>query len=153
MHLIINLSDIQSITDVRLCNSEMGYVVVLFDPEKPIILCDSRMSGTFDTNRFEVRDTRDGWREVLSRYQTLFTDPETLTFALQKKIEEFGPKLLLEKSPVVQQRLIKNSHEIALLNESVRLNKKVYEMILPFLISGVTEEYIARKIQMFQLEL
>lgn len=59
----------------------------------------------------------------------------------------------MKKSPIVQKRIIKSDHEIELLRESQSLNKKVYEMILPFLIPGVAEDEIARKIQILQLEL
>ena len=153
MHLIINISDIQYITGMKLCASEAGYVAIVYDPKRPVILCDIRMSGIFDANKFDVVDTKEGWKRILSRYKTLFADPNILTPTLQEKLEKFGPKILLKKSPVAASRLIKKPHEIQFLSESMQMNKKVHEMILPFLTPGVTEEYIARKIQIFQLEL
>lgn len=59
----------------------------------------------------------------------------------------------MEKSPVTKERILKKPYEIEILRTSQAINKKVYEMILPFLAPGVTEEAIARKIQILQLEL
>lgn len=39
------------------------------------------------------------------------------------------------------------------LRESQKLNRIVYEKVLPLMTPGVTEQEIARKIQIFQLEL
>ena len=61
--------------------------------------------------------------------------------------------LTMEKSPITKERILKKPHEIDILRTSQAMNKKVCDMILPFLIPGVTEESIARKIQILQLEL
>jgi Xaa-Pro aminopeptidase len=59
----------------------------------------------------------------------------------------------MQKSPITEKRMIKTKDEIKKLKKTQTLNKKVYEMILPFLIVGISEEAIARKIQILQLEL
>jgi|GEM_PF-2986906 len=59
----------------------------------------------------------------------------------------------MQKSPITEKRTIKTSPEIEFLQVSQSMNKKVYEMILPFLVPGVSEEEIALKIQILQLEL
>ncbi len=59
----------------------------------------------------------------------------------------------MQESLIVQKRKIKTETEIDMLRQSQMLNKKVYDTILPFLIPGVTESSIARKIQILQLEL
>lgn len=59
----------------------------------------------------------------------------------------------MKKSPVTEERIVKKSHEIEILRTSQAMNKRVFDMILPFLTPGVTEDEIARKIQMLQLEL
>lgn len=112
-----------------------------------------RTSGLFDGNCFTIIDDRKNWEKAFSKFKTLSTDPDFLTQSLRAKIEKYGVRLIMKKSPITQKRIIKTSHEVELLQESQKLNKKVYEMILPFLIPGVTEEAIARKIQILQLEL
>ncbi len=59
----------------------------------------------------------------------------------------------MKKSILAQKRAVKTLQERELLSISQTLNKRVYEMILPFLIPGVSEEALARKIQILQLEL
>jgi len=59
----------------------------------------------------------------------------------------------MQKSPITEKRTIKTPAEIQLLRESQAMNKRVYELIIPFLVPGVSEETIARQIQIFQLEL
>ncbi len=56
-------------------------------------------------------------------------------------------------SPVAKQRMIKTPEEIEKLRESQKINKAVFEAIHPYLQIGVTEEAIARRIQILQLEL
>ncbi|MEI6711404.1 MAG: M24 family metallopeptidase [bacterium] len=56
-------------------------------------------------------------------------------------------------SPIAEQRIIKTPEEIEKLRESQKINKAVYEHIQPYLQIGVTEEAIARRIQILQLEL
>jgi Xaa-Pro aminopeptidase len=59
----------------------------------------------------------------------------------------------MQPSPIAQMRMIKTPEEIEKLRESQRINRTVYEAIQPFLQIGVTEEAIARRIQILQLEL
>lgn len=107
----------------------------------------------FDRSRFQVIDDRKEWRGVLSRYPTLSTDPDFLTQTLRKKIEGYGVRLAMKPSPITKKRLLKTEAEIRLLAEAQKLNKDVYAMIVPFLVVGVSEEEVARKIQILQLEL
>lgn len=118
-----------------------------------IILCDPRTSGLFDSARFEIIDTREGWRQTLGKYKKLSTDPDFLTQTLREKIEGYGPALVMKSSPVAKQRIIKTPEEIEKLRESQRINRAVYEAIQPFLRIGVTEEEVARRIQILQLKL
>jgi Xaa-Pro aminopeptidase len=83
----------------------------------------------------------------------LKTDPDFLTQTLREKIEGYGVKLQMNKSPIIEQRTIKNPEEISKIRVSQRLNKEVYKKIVPYLQEGVTEEEIARRIQILQLEL
>ncbi len=59
----------------------------------------------------------------------------------------------MKESPIAAQRIIKNSEEIQILRESQAINKAVHVAIQPFLTVGITEEAVARKIQILQLEL
>lgn len=118
-----------------------------------IVLCDARTSALFDTRKYEIIDDRKKWEEALKKYPELSTDPDFLTQTLREKIEKYGVQLQMQKSPVTQSRIIKTPEEIQKLRTSQEMNKKVYEQILPFLIQWVTEAEIARKIQIFQLEL
>jgi len=59
----------------------------------------------------------------------------------------------MRKSPITALRMIKTPEEIAKLRESQRINRAVYEAIQAFLQVGVTEQEVARKIQILQLEL
>lgn len=166
MNLIINPSDIYYLTWVRF--HDPGEILLLLEKKEEkwanliasrkkkkegIIFCDPRTSELFDKEQYDIIDERKNWGKTFSKYTNLSTDPDFLTQSLREKIEKYGVKLAMKKSPISQKRIIKTSHEIELLRESQKLNKKVYEMILPFLTPGVTEEYIARKIQIFQLEL
>ncbi len=58
----------------------------------------------------------------------------------------------MQPSPITEQRMIKTPEEIEKLRESQRINKAVFDAIQPFLQIGVTEEAIARRIQILQLE-
>jgi len=118
-----------------------------------IVLCDPRTSGLFDGARFEVIATREGWWETLRKYKKLFTDPDYLTQTLREKIEWYGPQLVMKKSPIKILRMIKTPEEIEKLRKSQKINRAVYEAIQPFLKVGATEEAIARRIQILQLEL
>lgn len=89
----------------------------------------------------------------MSQFEALETDPDFLTQSFREKIENYGVQLTMKKSPVTQQRIIKTPEEIEKLRESQRRIKLVYEAIVPFLVPGVSEVEIARKIQILQLEL
>lgn len=56
-------------------------------------------------------------------------------------------------SPITEQRTIKTPEEIRKLRASQDINRAVFEAIQPSFQVGVTEESIARKIQILQLEL
>jgi Xaa-Pro aminopeptidase len=118
-----------------------------------VVFCDMRTSGLFDARKYDIIDERKEWGDILQKYQKLHIDPDFLTETLRRKIESFGVKISLKKSSIVSKRLLKTPGEIEILGVSQALNRQVYEKILPFLISGVTEEAIARKIQILQLEL
>lgn len=151
MHLILNPSDIYSLTGVH--SHDPGEIMILLKKQGWIIFCDPRTSGLFDAEKYEIIDDRKAWWKTLSQFKTLSTDPDFLTQSLRTKIEWYGPKLVIKKSPIIEKRLIKTSWEIELLRTSQTLNKRVYDMILPFLVPWVTEEAIARRIQILQLEL
>lgn len=121
--------------------------------EKNILFCDPRTSALFDREKYEVVEDRKAWADAFVRWEELAVDPDFLTQTLREKIEWYGVQLIMQKSPIIQQRLLKNEQEIGLLRESQKLNKKVYDMIVPYLVPGVTEEGIARQIQIFQLQL
>lgn len=118
-----------------------------------IIFCDARTSALFDGEKYEIIDDRKQWGEVFKKYPELKTDPDFLTQTLREKIEGYGVKLQMNKSPIIEQRTIKNPEEISKIRVSQRLNKEVYKKIVPYLQEGVTEEEIARRIQILQLEL
>jgi Xaa-Pro aminopeptidase len=61
--------------------------------------------------------------------------------------------LRFKPSPIAKRRIIKTSEELELLRKSQSINKQVYDKILPFLLPGVTEREIARRILILQLEL
>jgi len=117
------------------------------------VFCDPRTSALFDTSSFEIIETREGWREALQKFETLDTDPDYLTQTLREQIEGYGVTLTMAPSPIAQQRMIKTPAEIDKLQESQRINRSVYEAIQSYLQIGVTEEAIARRIQILQLEL
>ncbi len=159
MHLIINPSDIYYLTGVR--SHDPGEILLIPSMQSSkfkvqsagTIFCDPRTSGLFDAQKYEIIDDRKLWGKTFSQFKTLSTDPDFLTQSLRAKIEWYGPKLVMKKSPIIEKRLIKTSWEIELLRTSQTLNKRVYDMILPFLVPWVTEEAIARRIQILQLEL
>lgn len=117
------------------------------------ILCDLRTSALFDAEKFQICDQRDQWRDIFAHYPELHTDPDFLTQTLREKIELYGVRFSPVKSPITSKRLIKTAAETECIKISQELNKDVYERILPFLVPGVTESEIARKIQILQLEL
>ena len=158
MHLIINPSDIYYLTQVR--SHDPGEIMMLLDKREKIkekrdgiILCDLRTSALFDAEKFQICDQRDQWKNIFVQYPELHTDPDFLTQTLREKIESYGVRFSSAKSPITTKRLIKTPAEMELIKISQKLNKNVYERILPFLIPGVTESEIARKIQILQLEL
>ena len=158
MHLITNPSDIYYLTGVRPHDS--GELLILLekkeerkDKREGFIFCDARTSALFDREKYQIIDDRKKWEETFKKYPALDTDPDFLTRTLQEKIEKYGVQLQMQKSPVIHSRIIKTPEEIQKLRTSQEMNKKVYEQILPFLVPGVTEEEIARKIQIIQLEL
>lgn len=152
MHLIINPSDIYYLTWVR--SHDPGEILIIYDKnDKSTVLCDLRTSALFDTEKYQICDQRSEWGDIFARYAVLDTDPDFLTQTLREKIEGYGVRLSSVKSAITRKRVIKTQTEIELLQTSQKLNKSVYERILPFLIPGVTEEEIARKIQILQLEL
>lgn len=112
-----------------------------------------RTSALFDTEKYQICDQRGGWKNIFAKHPELDTDPDFLTQTLREKIEGYGVRLSFAKSPFAQKRIIKTGEEIEILQTSQTLNKEVYEKIIPFLIPGVAEEEIARKIQILQLEL
>lgn len=59
----------------------------------------------------------------------------------------------MEPSPVAKQRMIKTPQEMENLRASQKINRAVFDAIQSFLQIGVTEEEIARRIQILQLEL
>lgn len=89
----------------------------------------------------------------MKKYRALATDPDVLTQTLRAKLEKFGVKLVMQPSPITKLRQIKTAQEIVLLGKSQQLNFRVYKKILPYLVPGVTEEEIARRICILQLEL
>ncbi|MBP7773678.1 M24 family metallopeptidase [Candidatus Gracilibacteria bacterium] len=152
MHLIINPTDIYYLTGVR--SHDPGEILIIYDENnQSTILCDLRTSALFGRENYQICDQRSEWGDIFARYAILDTDPDFLTQTLRKKIEAYGVRLSSVKSPITRKRVIKTQTEIELLQTSQKLNKNVYERILPFLIPGVTENEIARKIQILQLEL
>jgi Xaa-Pro aminopeptidase len=138
---------------------EVGEVVILIHNTKytvknrGIIFCDPRTSGLFDATVFEVVSDREKWGYVLHTYGTLQTDPDALTQTLREQMEGYGVTLTMAPSPIAEKRIIKTPEEIEKLTKSQSINKAVYVAIQPFLIPGVTERDIARRIQILQLEL
>lgn len=158
MYLLVNPSDIYYLTGVH--SHDPGEILLLLDKEEKIknkkcgfVFCDSRTSALFDAEKFEIIDQRGEWEKNMSKFRKLNTDPDFLTQTLREKIESYGVSLSFEKSPITQKRLIKTPKEIEILRKAQSMNKQVYEDILPFLVIGVSEEEIARKIQILQLEL
>lgn len=165
LFLIIDPSDIFYLMKIR--SHDVGqFFLILEDTKKTdkiwsikTVFCDPRTSGYFrkfrDENHltFDICDNPREWENWLQKWMEYFTDPDYLTQTLKEKYEWFWVKIVMEKSPIGRIRIVKSPEEIQLLKISQSLNKKVYEKILPYLIVGVTEEEIARKIQIFQLEL
>ncbi|MBP6921296.1 M24 family metallopeptidase [Candidatus Gracilibacteria bacterium] len=168
MHLIINPSDIYYLTSIH--SHDPGEILILLNvldstsrssiPQNlagmtdkvGIIFCDARTSALFDREKYEIIDDRKKWEGAFKKYLELDTDPDFLTQTLREKIEGFGPKLHMKKSSIVQKRIIKTPEEVQKLRTSQAMNKKVYEQILPFIIPGMTELEIARRIQILQLQ-
>lgn len=158
MHLIINPSDIYFLTGVR--SHDPGEILIMLekkeerkDKREGFIFCDARTSALFDARKYEIIDDRKKWGETFKEYPELDTDPDFLTQTLREKIEKYGVQLHMQKSPITEQRIVKTPEEIQKLRTSQEMNKRVYEQILPFLVPRVTEEEIARRIQILQLEL
>jgi len=152
MHLIINPTDIYYLTWVR--SHDPGEILIIYDENnQSTILCDLRTSALFDRENYQICDQRSEWGDIFARYAVLDTDPDFLTQTLREKIEAYGVRLSSVNSPITRKRVIKTQTEIELIQTSQKLNKSVYERILPFLVPGVTENEIARKIQILQLEL
>jgi len=158
MHLVLNPSDIYYLTGVR--SHDPGEILMIQDNKaerihnkEGIIFCDARTSALFDAEKYHIIRERAKWCEEFAKYPLLATDPDFLTQSLREKIEWYGVQLEMQKSPITEKRTIKTSPEIEFLQVSQSMNKKVYEMILPFLVPGVSEEEIALKIQILQLEL
>ncbi len=152
MYLFIAPADILYLTGVMTHDS--GEVMILSDDSHTgYVLCDPRTSGLFDASQWHIVDRREEWGDVLARYDFLETDPEYLTQTLRDVIEPHIATLTMASSPVAMQRMIKTPDERRKLQESQRLNKAVFERIQPTLKPGVTEEQIAREIQILQLTL
>jgi len=176
MHLIISPSDIYYLTWVR--PHDPGEILILLQEKSEkrpvlrtsknaewnttkdekvkregIILCDPRTSALFDKTQFEIIDQSGEWEKVFSHYKTIQADPDFLTQTLRSKIEWYGVTLIMKKSPITEQRIIKTPEEIEKLRIAQMMNKEVHEKILPYIIVWVTEVEIARQIQIFQLEL
>lgn len=155
MHLITNPSDIYYLTWIR--PHDPGEILIIYSvsdsQHRNLIFCDARTSGCFDAEKYEIIADRKMWGEKMKTYAELSTDPDFLTQTLREKIEWYGVKLLMKKSPITESRILKTSAERELLQISQKMNRQVYDMIVPFLIPWVTEESIARKIQILQLEL
>ncbi len=155
MHLITNPSDIYYLTWIR--PHDPGEILIIYSvsdsQHRYLIFCDARTSGCFDAEKYEIIADRKMWGEKMKTYAELSTDPDFLTQTLREKIEWYGVKLLMKKSPITESRILKTSAERELLQISQKMNRQVYDMIVPFLIPWVTEESIARKIQILQLEL
>jgi Xaa-Pro aminopeptidase len=140
MHLITNPSDIYYLTGVR--PHDPGEILLISQIQNTkgkiqnggIVFCDARTSALFDTRKYEIIDDRKKWGETFKIYPELDTDPDFLTQTLREKIEKYGVKLQMKKSPVTEQRIVKTPEEIQKLRTSQEMNKKVYEQILPFLI-------------------
>jgi len=54
-----------------------------------IVLCDPRTSALFDASRFEIIENREEWASVLRKYETLDTDPDSLTQTLRDQLEKY----------------------------------------------------------------
>lgn len=140
---------------------DSGEVLVLIQEKKEerknnkegIILCDPRTSALFDMSRFDIVECREKWGEVLQQYEQIETDPDALTQTLREQIEKYGLTLHMAPSPITKQRKIKTPEEIGKLRESQKINRAVFDAIQSYLQPGVTEEDIARRIQILQLEL
>lgn len=152
MHLIINPSDIYYLTWVR--SHDPGEILIIYNQEGiQVVFCDSRTSALFDSEKYQVCDVRGEWGRIFSKYNDLQTDPDFLTQTLWKKIEWYGVNLSYTKSPIAMRRTIKTEAEIETLQTAQKLNKQVYEKIVPLVQVWITEKQIARKIQILQLEL
>lgn len=159
MYLILSPADIFYLTGVMI--HDVGEVMILMQMQNEkckmqnegIVLCDPRTSGLFDASRFEIIETQEGWRDKLAQYQEISTDPDFLTQSLCDQIEKYGVVLHMSPSPITQKRMIKTPEEIEKLRASQAINRAVFDAIQPYLHVGVTEETIARRIQILQLEL
>lgn len=150
MHLIINPSDIYFLTGVR--SHDSGEILILLNAldstsrssipqnlagmtEKVgIIFCDARTSALFDGQKYQIIDDRKKWEEAFKQYPEVDTDPDFLTQTLREKIEKYGVQLHIQKSPIIEQRIVKTPEEIQKLRTGQGMNKRVYEQILPFLV-------------------
>lgn len=72
-----------------------------------MVFCDARTSALFDSQKYEIIDDRASWKEKLSQFHTLATDPDFLTQTLREKVEGYGIQLTMNKSPVTEERIIK----------------------------------------------
>lgn len=132
MHLITNPSDIYYLTGVR--PHDPGEILILQKNNEGIIFCDARTSVLFDGQKYEIIDDRKKWEEAFQKYPEVDTDPDFLTQSLREKIEKYGVQLHMQKSPIVEKRIIKTPEEIQKLRTSQEMNKKIYEQILQFLV-------------------
>lgn len=174
LFLIIDPSDIFYCTGYRpheigheflICEwfvTEKGNVTLDVSSPKELILhifCNALSRGNFNKKiasewikNWNIYDTEDLWKEACNRLGNCIAESSKVTIALQDKLNSYGLTLEMGENPLQNLRKIKLPHEIEHLKISQLLNKKVYDMIVPYLIPWVTEEEIARKILISQLE-
>lgn len=108
MYLILSPSDIYFLTGIR--PHDPGEIMILHGGEKPLVLCDARTSGLFDSEKFQIV-VRENWKSIFEKYSSLETDPSHLTMTLKEQLEKYGTRYIMVPSLITRQRILKSREE------------------------------------------
>ena len=135
MHLIsLTIWYLLSLGPITWRRRDYDFIVLL----KPIIFCDMRTSGLFDSEHYRIIDDRGTVERRTKRHESIEVDPEYLTISLKEKLEQFGPNSPW-KRVLSQKRIIKTPEEIQNSESHSRKIKCLLVSLLPSLQVGVTE--------------
>ena len=131
--------------------------VILVTPGKSFFAADSRyIEEAGDTVKgFEIRQVKRSLYEIIkdiaakNKLRRLGFESMDLPYEVACRLKGFVAKgvLVPVKGLAEDLRTVKDAGEIALIKRSIRLTKDVFDRTAPFVRPGVSEESVARKIE------